>query len=184
MTIDDLLKIARDWAHKRLITDGETGLMPVYLLATGDAELKVVFAPWPSEDVRRQFMLEAAVAAVKFRAVAACFISEAWMVTAENPFPGSTWHAQRAAEQMGRVAPADNPNRVEIIQAIATDGDTTKAHVWQIVRTRPNDEAAPVIALMEEKRHDDGGEGQYEGPGITPLATAIKAVRILRDRQK
>lgn len=183
MQLDDLLKIARDWAHDRLITKGETGLMPVYLLSTAEDELKVVWAPWPSEDVRRQYMLEAARAAAKFMAVAGCFISEAWMVTEDNPFPGSTWHAQRTVEQMGRVAPADNPKRIEIVQAIATDGDTTKAHTWQIVRTRPNDEAAPVIALIENKQHD-GGAGHYEGPGITPLALAIKAVRIVRARRK
>jgi hypothetical protein len=139
----------------------------------------VVVMPWPNKE-RRRYMALAGPIAIKTKAVAACFMSEGWMVTVDQGPANSPWHQRRAREKAEEITPSQDPNRIEIIQVIASDGETTKARIWQIVRTRPDDERAPVIALMPKQREGDDA-GRYEGPGIDPLVMGLKLTRAVRD---
>lgn len=170
--LDTLLVYAGDFAKQRLVTDGETSITPMYDFVDAEGKHSVTVMPWRNEE-RRRYMAAAGLLAIKFNAVAACFISEGWMVEVGPPL--TSWHKDRAMQ----ITPSEHPDRIEIVQVIATDGETTKARIWQIVRTRPDDEGAPVIALMEKKRDDHGGE--YEGPGLEPLVQALKLTRMVRD---
>lgn len=179
MTLDELLKAAGDHARERLITDGATGITPHYMMVKANGDMAVVISPWRDDKDKRRQMHAAGIAALKFDAVAACFVSEAWMVEAKN----STWHRDQLAKRMMEVAPSDNPDRIEVVQAIAMDGETTQARMWQIVRTRPGDESAPVMFLAEKAygAFAAGDEGEYRGPGIETLQRSLTLMRRMRE---
>jgi hypothetical protein len=171
--LDTMLAYAGNFAKQRLVKDGETSITPMYDFVDAEGKHSVTVMPWRNEE-RRRYMAAAGLLAIKFNAVCACFMSEGWMVQVDTPL--TSWHKDRAMQ----ITPSQHPDRIEIVQVIATDGETTKARIWQIVRTRPGDERAPVIALMEKKRDGDD-DGKYEGPGLEPLVNALKLMRIARD---
>jgi hypothetical protein len=162
--IDEMLDTAGRMA-RLCFKDGDASLVPRYLFIDAEGKHSLVLAPWRDDDDKRVMFIAAKVASRKLNAILGCFISEAWFVGIDLQHLPTQWHKDREAERFRHVIPSESPDRVEVVQAIATDGELTRARFWQMIRSRPG---GPVIALVEQKQ-PVSDTGEYEGRAIEGL---------------
>jgi hypothetical protein len=138
-----LLDIAYNTAQHVLLDEHKHQLHPAFVLLNADATVGVVETAW-----RNGAQKEAALAAMReimadHRTIAYSFLTEAWMAE-YGPDPAN--HPLQ-----GGPRPADMPNRVEVVQALATDGVETRWRQWEIKR----DAGRRITALVEKRYPDD-----------------------------
>ena len=122
--IDDLLKLAFDQAKLVLIGLGED-LMSSFIIVYPD-QIHVLQMPWANDDEKLKAVRYAREEMKKHGgALAYSFLTEAWMT--KQPV---TWN-----EETG-VLPRDDPNRQEVVCAMATNGFETKHASWAMVRDK------------------------------------------------
>lgn len=146
-----LLRTAGEVARATLIERGEPEFVGMYHLISpqGDA---VILCPWHNQQEKLVAIDRVKKIAHRLGATAAMFAGEVWMVARHTPTP---WHAKHIFENDD--PPSQQPDRVEAIIAVATDGTDTVANVWQIVRTRPG---GPVLDLLEQKQWNGDFSGR------------------------
>lgn len=154
--LESLVQIGGDHAKQVLIGKPRAELLTTYLLyrngANGDLEIEAMVCPWRDELEKIAIIETVRAHAHAIGAEALSVISEAWVSV--YPLGGLA----------GRDPPSQRPDRVEIVFAVATDGDTVKAGRWNIRRKNPG---GPVTALVRE----DVGDGKFQGrliEGILP----------------
>jgi hypothetical protein len=141
--LENLLKHAGAVARAQLIAEGHpefTGMF--HLVAPEGGTDAVIICPWRDGEEKLLTIAKVKEIAHGMDAVAAMFAGEVWMVKRAAPTP---WHAKRIFEN--EDPPSQQPDRVEAVFAVATDGRRTVANTWRIVRNRPG---GPVIALLEQ----------------------------------
>lgn len=155
-----LVRQTGEFARRQLIERGETGFTGMFhLVAPEGGTDAVIVCPWQDDKEKLLAIAKVKQIAHLMGAVAALFAGEVWMVTREAPTP---WHAKRIFEE---DPPSQQPDRIEAVFAVATDGTDTVANTWQIVRTRPG---GPVLALVERKEM----AGNFSGRLIDGLIPA------------
>jgi hypothetical protein len=155
-----LVQRAGDHARKMLIDEGENEFIGMFHLVapTGGTDA-VIVCPWHDDEEKLLAIAKVKQISHRMRAVAALFAGEVWLVEREAPTP---WHAKRIFDA---DPPSQQPDRIEAVFAVATDGKETVANTWQIVRTRPG---GPVLALVKR------GEkiGNFQGRLVDGLIPA------------
>jgi hypothetical protein len=136
-TLDDLLKDGEAYARILLLEKGVKQLDPVYQLYDEDGTIHVVPCPW-ANDFQKQVMLsEVKKIAKKVNCQLVLFVSEGWMA---SRLPG------REAEG---PAPSKDPNRIEIVNIIASTTADTKILILETVRDKVTNR------IIELKKHTD-----------------------------
>jgi hypothetical protein len=157
-TPDDRLLTLLDFAGRHaeavLITLGQSALVPMFVLANPEGALIVISTPW-QDDVEKYV----AVAAVKqhshqIGAVMGSFVAEGWMVHVYPKQPTS-WHVDRALHDALPVR--EQPGRIEIVEAHATDGKRVVSRIWQQVRDKPGGKRVQLVLLHEDDSDIDDG---------------------------
>lgn len=151
ITLDQLLDQVGQHAHHTLIEENNDSLVPLYHLITKQNESIIIACPWATTDQKLLAIQAIKQLAHKKNAVLAAFVSECWMVVKDAPL--TPWHAR---QMINEPPPSEDPKRIETILAVATDGESTKAKMWQMVRARPG---GTLIALMPHPVN----EGQFAG---------------------
>lgn len=154
-----LLQHAGELANNLLIKECRKELTGFFHLVAPGGTDAVLVCPWHDEREKVAVLAEVKNIAHRMRAQAAMFCGEVWMVTRDAPTP---WHAKRIFDG---DPPSEQPDRQECVFAVATDGDTTMARMWQIVRSRPG---GPVLALVEQKEM----VGDFQGRLVDGLIPA------------
>ena len=147
-----LVRIAGNAARKQLIEHGEREFVGMFHLVAPDGQPDAVIAcPWHDDQEKLLAIAEVKKISRRMGAVAAMFASEVWLVRRDA---GHLWESEDP--------PSQQPDRIEAVFAVATDGKHTLANSWQIVRTRPG---GPVLALVEQPEM----AGHFEGRIIDGL---------------
>lgn len=136
-----LVDLASEHAETVLVKAHES-LMPTWLLTDGKGCLYLVGTPWRDEKEKYNAHLAMRDFVREREIVAYGFVVEAWLAT--RP-PG--WRPEP-----GKPAPrpAEDPNRREVVMAVATNGKTQRFRTWATRR----DAAGKVSALVEEEADD------------------------------
>ena len=143
VNLKGLIKSAEDLARQMLLHKNKhkrvKQLTPMFHLVSPDANRQDLIIGCEWANANEKYM---AIAAVKEKAheigaVAAMFITEAWMAKYDKD------HTRGINDP-----PSENPNRIEIVIAIAIDNDGhQESATWQIVRDKPG---GSITALVEE----------------------------------
>ena len=120
--LDMMLVTAGEMAEMWLVKLHRSSLMPTWELHNGEDQIYIVGTPWgnpkeklKAEKVLRQKMKELGI-------VAYSFLCEAFM----------TKEFSKEEIASGRfVMPSKNPNRIEVVVALATDGKICKWRQWR-----------------------------------------------------
>ena len=166
-TLDQLLDVGIKTAEHLLMKKRVPMLIPEYTLITKDKEIIVLPVQF-----RDDYEKDVAVATVKataaiLGAIQALYVSEGWML--KLPKALTPWHADRQMENLPK--PSQSPDRIEIVQAVATDGKTTKGRSLQMIRDKPGGKLIALVRLGELE--DDDGTS-YIGRMIDGIIPARK----------
>jgi hypothetical protein len=120
-----LIEGARKQAHKVLIELRQDSLTPFYhLVVPGDGKDIVIATSWADEAEKVAAIAAVAATAEVVGAVAVLFVGEAWMSVYDTKGMTS-WHRDRLLANA--PPPSQNPQRKEVVFAVATDGEHTEA---------------------------------------------------------
>lgn len=141
MTLDDLLEMGEAHARSVLLERKQKSMVPFYHLVTPPGfDHAVVLANWNGEAEKRAMIAGVKELARKLDTVAALWAGEAWVAKYDLP-PGAP-----RRPPPGRPLPSQDPNRIEVVFIVATDGDETKARLLNMKRG----ESGRVVALVNE----------------------------------
>lgn len=141
-----MLNAAGDMARDVLITQGWTELSPMYHLITDDGEIEVIVCPWTDDQDKLAMFLEVKNRAREINATQAVFISEAWAI-----------YRKSIDEMIDADPPSQQPDRREIVFAVATDGKSTLGRSWQIVR---DPESRRITQLVQDNENETRSSGR------------------------
>jgi hypothetical protein len=151
-----LVRLAGEHAEKILIKEGQKELLSTYLLLRpgpdDDIEIEVIGCVWRSGFEKQLAILAVKKRAREFGATALSFVAEVWM--ASRPI----------ARPQFDLPASEDPQRREVVVAVATNGKDREACCWQIVRNRPG---GRIISLVESPIAGDGFSGRIID-GILP----------------
>lgn len=145
ITLDQLVETGVKQARHVLLTRREKQLKPFYALFNDKNEITLLPCQFNDDHDK-----DVTVAAVKATAALtgankALYMSEGWML--HLPKPLTPWHAKQQMENLPR--PAESPDRIEIVQIIATDGTNTKARALQMIRNKPGGKLMALVPMPE-----------------------------------
>lgn len=138
LTLDELLKMLGTHAHRLLLEEQETELMPIYHIV-GDDQM-VIGCPWRNDEEKLAILAEIKKVAHEHNATMIGFLCEMWMLRVGPDVDLTTVDS-----------PSQSPERIEAVLAIATDGMETKVKTWLTIRNKPG---GTILSL----------EPQEEGP--------------------
>lgn len=140
--LEALVQSGFDQAHRVLLERRERSIMPLYHLITGKGESMVIGCPWGNEREKHASFAEVKRVSHEHECTHAMYLSEAWMVAVPaGKDPMSKWPA------------AEQPDRVEIVQVVATDGIRTLGRTWKMLRDPPGTGRVTALEPMS-----DGGD--------------------------
>ncbi len=151
-TLEQLLDIGEGFARNTLLERGKPSLHPFYDLVTADNQHALVPCFWINDEEKDGMIAAVQQVSREVGAVAALFVSEAWLVK-RSTLP-SEWHRKRTIANIGK--PSEQPDRIEVVQLVAMDGKHAIPRVLQIVRDKPG---GKIISLILD---NDAG-GQFAG---------------------
>lgn len=153
-----LVRLAGEYAETVLIGERRKELIATYLLFSPPAGggdtlgvVDVIPCAWHNEIEKQAMLLMVKKVARESGAVALSFVSEAWLA------------ARPIDKPQLDLPPSEDPQRREIVIAVATDGKTKASRQWQIVRDKPG---GRILSLV-----DSGDMPDFEGrvlDGILP----------------
>lgn len=147
LNLHQLVDWAKTHARNVLVERREKQLLAFYhLVLPGEQKDAIIGVTWQNDIQKQLTMLGVKAAAQKFHATAAMFVGEAWMVRLDKREPG--------LDMSNLPAPSQHPDRIEVVQIVATDGPNTIATALEIKR----DARGRVVALEELGLP---GEGQW-----------------------
>lgn len=151
--LKELLKHGEKLSRRMLLVEGVEQLVPMFhLVAPEGGEDQVVGCSWRDPDEKYEQVARMKQLAHKMGAVAALFITEAWM------------SVQKPNVDLRFIdPPSQQPNREEVVMIIAIDneGNQETANLT-IVRDKP---AGTIIALKQNKE----AQGVYQANIIDGL---------------
>jgi hypothetical protein len=133
--LDDLVRRSGEFARDILIDEGRKQLSATFLLFGADDRLHVVPCFWENEIQKQLMIAKIREIARTVGAVALSFMSEAWLSTQPNK------------AGFDRTPPSEDPNRREIVFAVAANKEHRIVRHWQIIRNRPG---GRIISLVED----------------------------------
>jgi hypothetical protein len=144
-TLEQLVDAGIKTAEHFLLKKRVPMLQAQYTLITKDNELIILPVFFRNDHEK-----DVAVAAVKATAaltgaVQLLYVSEGWML--QLPKPLTPWHAERQMKNLPRAS--ESPDRIEVVQSIATDGKRTIARSLQMVRDKPGGKLMALVRLGE-----------------------------------
>jgi hypothetical protein len=145
LTLDQLVESGIKHAKHILLKKRERELTPFYTLITAKNEVVVLGCSYRNEDEKMATVAVIHAEAALRNAVQCLFVSEGWML--ELPKPLSPWHAKQQIENL--PIPSQSPDRIEIVQSIATDGTRTKSRRLQMVRDKPGGKLIALVPLPD-----------------------------------
>lgn len=148
--LDKFLESAYQQARRVLLNKKDAELTPIWAMIRDDDEIMAVGTPFqgPADKplvaaYMRDFM-------TKNNVVAYCFLCEAWMAVLPRGIKSTD----------GFDPPSQQPNREEIVIALASSATETKSRQWMMVR----DKSGRVTALPERKFEGAGSMfGTFDG---------------------
>lgn len=123
LTIDQMLELAYGQAEN-LIVGNKDQIMPVFMILTEGDEIIFIGTPWQGNHQKDLAILMIKDLMVEHKAVAYSFLTEAWV--AKQP---KGWRPGDPS-----IPPSENPDREEVVLAMATNGSETKYKDWDILR--------------------------------------------------
>ena len=160
LTLDQLVDSGVAHARHILLKKRAKQLEAFYTLITEDNEMILLPCTFQNDFEKDVTVATVKATALLTHAVMALYVNEGWMV--KLPPPLSPWHAKRQMENL--PIPSESPDRIEIVQALATDGTTVKSRCLQMVRDKPG---GKLIALVPMAQPDEGTK--YQGRMIDGL---------------
>lgn len=136
--LDDLVRLAHKYAERILIKERQSELIATYILFhpnknSGELELSIVPCLWENDFQKQLMLLEVRKLSREIGAVALSFVSECWVAWRSKDRPRLD------------LPPSEDPQRREVVMACATDGKTTAAGQWQIVRDKPGGRIVSLV---------------------------------------
>jgi hypothetical protein len=124
LSLDGMIRMAGEHARNILIQEKQDSLRPVFLFQSGGGEIGIIAGAIDMDDAdQKQALADSVRVILRERgAVAYSFLSEAWMARqpADQPLPRNV---------------RDNPERIEIVYAVAFDAaGESRSMVWRITR--------------------------------------------------
>lgn len=133
--LERLLDLGEEHARRVLLENREPQLAPFYHLIAPDGRRDIIVpCSWSSQAEKQRNVARVKAVARALGAVAALFCHEAWSLKTRGT-------------QLPDIRPSESPDRKEIVQLVATDGEHTVARSLQIVRDRPD---GAIIALIAD----------------------------------
>ena len=108
MTLDDMVKVGLEQAHRTLIGTREQ-LVPTCLLCGSDGKLTILATPWDGDFEKQLAQISVKLTMKETDCVAYSMVMEAWP-------------ASYPTADTGGVRPSQRPDRIEMVMVIATDG--------------------------------------------------------------
>jgi hypothetical protein len=169
-TLTQLLDIGEEHARLILIKHHEETLTPFYHFVVPGSDKDVLMPCAFGSDLDKQLAVFMASAIARdTNAVAVMFVSEAWMVALEAPpDTEATIESARAAfEAADMPSPSRHPDRVEVVNLVASDGIQTIARHLRMARNK----RGKLVALHREKEDNMLEVGGRMIEGIIPVPT-------------
>jgi hypothetical protein len=134
--LDEMLECARSMAHEWFIVAKQKELMPSWDMCDREGRHYLIGTPWANYKQKRRTEVLLRQKVREWDIVAYSVLTEAWMAVAKK------------GKQLDiNVPPSKDPNRKEVVIAVATDGKIIKCRHWLIVRGSEDQ----IIMLVEEK---------------------------------
>jgi hypothetical protein len=134
-TLNLLVQLASQQA-KTIIVDGQTELIPTWVLVNQEGDICIIGTPWENDAQKMQAEHLMRKKIQEYQAVAYSLVVEAWLAS----YPPQTKLDQHF------IRPHDQPDRREVVITLATDGRQTVWKTWAVRR----DYLDRVVALEEE----------------------------------
>lgn len=147
ITLDQLVESGVKHAEHFLLKKREKMLPPFYTLITESGEMMILPVSYRNPDEKNAAVAVVRATAAISHAIKAMFISEAWL--AKVP-PG-----QREEDM---PPPSESPDRIEVVNIWATDGEITKMRSLQMVRDKHGGKLIALIPMPEFSGGDGDGD--------------------------
>ena len=133
--LKDLLDRGERQARAVLLEKGEKSLCPMFLLVQPDDSVIVVGTPFEG-DVQKQMVRAQLRSLMKNHGtVAYSFLCEAWAVKMNHLKPEDVTHEDEGVISVPmQRRPSEDPNRIEVVSVLATNGVENKYRMWEIKR--------------------------------------------------
>jgi hypothetical protein len=169
-TLTQLLDIGEEHARLVLIKQKQPDLVPFYHFVVPGQDKDILMpCAFGSDSDKGLAVYMARVIAHDTNAVAVMFVSEAWMVALPAP-PGtqaSLDNAKAAFDAIDMPSPSKHPERVEVVNLVASDGIQTVARHLRMARNK----RGKLVALHREKEDNVVEVGGRMIDGIIPIPT-------------
>lgn len=138
LTLDRMLDLAEGHARRVLLEKHQADIMPCFLCQRADNEIGILMAPFSNRAEKHAMMLEARKFMRENRVVRYSFMTGGWAAAQPKDFK---------AGDDPKLMPSEDPNRIEVVIALATEGIDTKYREWTL--TRGKDGKVAEMLLME-----------------------------------
>jgi hypothetical protein len=149
--LEELIDLSEDHARRILIGFQES-LMPTWLIVDSKGEGHIIGTPW--QDVEQKKMVEHEIRQElkRYGATAYSVVFEAWRADAPKGWlPGTPLPVQ----------PSNNPNRMEVVIAIAANPESV---IWRMWRTKRNHlEQVCTLDKMDISQDLEGADSWMAG---------------------
>jgi hypothetical protein len=164
ITLEQLVESGEKHARHHLLEKRDPELQAFYTLITDQNEMIILPCSFKDDFEKDVTVATVKATAVLCHAVKLVYISEAWML--KLPKALTPWHADRQMANLPK--PSESPDRIEVVQIIASDGITVRHRALQMVRNKPG---GKLISLIPMAELSDGERTNYMGrmiDGIIP----------------
>lgn len=147
--LDTLLQLGEEFARKILLEERHKFLVPTYHLIGADGSSLVIGCPWDNDTQKQLAFAAVKQKAREMKCRTFCFVSEGWSVVR---LPGTDG-----------PRPAEDPDRIEIVNISGSDGKTSKAILLHMVRDLSPGMNNRVIALEPMSHIGDAAGPMIDG---------------------
>lgn len=156
-TLEGMAEMAFKFASDVLINKHDD-LMPMFVIHREKPEpaTDIIACPFQNDDEKRVMVINVCLEVVEKGCDAWSFLTESWFA---HRGPGAPLGPR----------PSEDPNRLEGVICIASDGKTTELHTWQMVR----DEKGVCSQLVPQEKH--AGFSSW-------ISNALNQAKALHDR--
>jgi hypothetical protein len=140
ITLDQLLDLGEDHARRVLVQLGLREMTPIFHLISPTVS-KPIACRWRNDAEKEVILAGVWALSREMGATMGSCVSEGWMLKIPT-----SWHVDR---ELAKGPVRENPNRVECVHVMATDGVTQKARILQTIRDKPGGKVIDLILESE-----------------------------------